>query len=339
MFFDAKYRDTDVQLKTQKAEDFYPIKVEFNTYYMNFYVTTQKDVRIYNSNNGECEKIFKSLRANQPEPDNKIRFFVFDTLHRKFYLGFSTGAIQQFNAGNGSLIKKIGENEDEKDGISYIKYDHTGEVSNIIFDPDNMILLSSGLDSLINIYDDEDPEETKKLRTIRGGHKIQERINPILAMDFSPHMNLFATGSSDAIITVWDYEISKIEEAIYIPNLNKEKPIDVFSLKFLDPYPILVSTFSDGTIYFNGLKRIRERNILRARNYSFINGKDEVVPVFCMLFVNSIMDEIKRVMKPNGGQTIKTTGTSKNLVDIKMDEVPEEKEKEKEKEKDKNKKK
>lgn len=170
---------------------------------MNFYVTTQKDVRIYNSNNGECEKTFKSLRSNQTEPDTKIKVFVFDTLHRKFYLGFTSGSIQQFNAGNGSMIKRIGETEDEKDGISYIKYDHTSEVSNIIFDPDNMIFMSTGLDSLINIYDDESPEETKKLRTIRGGHKVQDRSNPIIAMDFSPHMNLFATGSSDALITVW----------------------------------------------------------------------------------------------------------------------------------------
>ncbi len=202
MFFDAKYRDSDVLSKNQKAEDFYPIRVEFNKYYMNFYVTTQKDVRIYKANNGECEKIFKSLRSNT-ELDSKIKSFVFDKLHRKFYLGFTSGAVQQFNAGNGSLIKRIGESEDEKDGISYIKYDHSGEVSNIILDPEYEILLSSGLDSLINIYDESNPEEARKLRTIRGGHKIQERINPIIAMDFSFRMNLFATGSSDALITIW----------------------------------------------------------------------------------------------------------------------------------------
>ena len=90
-------------------------------------------------------------------------------------------------------------------------------------------------------------------------------------MDFSPHMNLFATGSADALVTVWDYEVSKIEEAIYLSsnsNLNS-KSVDVYSLKFLDPYPILVSAYSDGTIYFNGVKKMRERNFLRARNYSW----------------------------------------------------------------------
>ena len=203
MFFDAKYKDSDVLTKNQKVEDFYPIRVEFNKYYMNFYVTTQRDVRIYNSNNGECEKTFKTLRNFNTEPDSKIKFFVFDCRHRKFYLGFTSGAIQQFNAGNGSLIKRIEEMEDERDGISCIKYDHSSEVSSIIFDPKNNILLSTGLDSLINIYDEENPEDTIKLRTIRGGHKNADRINPILSMDFSPHMNLFATGSSDAIITIW----------------------------------------------------------------------------------------------------------------------------------------
>jgi len=202
VFFDAKYRDTDIQPKNQKVEDNYPIKVEFNHYYMNFYVTTMKDIRIYSSKNGELEKTFKNIRANT-EADAKIKAIVFDKGHRKFYVGFTSGAVQQFNAGNGSLIKRIGETEDEKDGISYIKYDHSSDVSNITFDPQNNILISTGLDSLINIYDEEDPEESKKLRSIKGGHKVNDRVNPILAMDFSPHMNLFATGSADALVTIW----------------------------------------------------------------------------------------------------------------------------------------
>ena len=86
----------------------------------------------------------------------------------KFYLGFSNGAIMQFNAGNGSLIKPINEEEIEKDGIQTYKYDHTKEITSMFYyydykqneDDNTFILLSTSYDSLINIYNEGDPEES-----------------------------------------------------------------------------------------------------------------------------------------------------------------------------------
>jgi WD40 repeat protein len=295
IFYDPKYRDTDIKPKNQKVEDNYPLKVEFNQYYMSFYVSTMKDVRIYSSRNGELQKAFKSLRTNT-DADSKIRYFTFEDRFRKFYLGFTNGAVHQFNAGNGSLIKKIGEYEVEKDGISSLKNHHSLEVTSVFYDKANQILLTTAYDSLINIYDESNPEEAIKLRTIKGGHKIQDRNHQIYCMDFSTHLNLFATGSTDGLVTIWDFELSKIDDICYIKNSNKEK-VDVYSLKFLDPFPILVSTYSDGSIYFWGVKpnlKYRYECFMRVKNFYMnpMNNKIETCPVYTSLFVNTDMDEI-----------------------------------------------
>lgn len=292
VFYDPKYRQTDIKPKQQKTEDYFPIRVDFNKYYMNFYVTTQKDVRIYDSKDGSLKKVFKNLKNNADGA--KIKFFLFEQRNRKFYLGFSSGAIQQFNAGNGSLIKKIGEYEDEKDGISCIKHDHSSDVSNLYFNEKDNILITTGLDSLINIYDESSPEEATKLRTVKGGHKIGDRCNQIFALDFSLHLSLFATGSTDGLITVWDFELSKIDDICYVEKTN-DKVMDVYCLKFLEPFPILVSTYSDGSIYFWGVKPNfihRSKSFLRAKNTCWNSAKDDYSAILSMLFIYDDMEDI-----------------------------------------------
>lgn len=298
IFLDPKYTEIDDKPKQSKSEENYPIKVSFNSYFLNFYVTTSKDVKIYSSKNGELIKSFRSLKAHLNDTDSKIKQFLFDEGDRKFYLGFSNGAIQQFNAGNGSLIKKIGENEEEKDGITTTKYDHNGDIVDLYFDSSNMIFMSCGIDSLINIYDERDPEESSKLRTIKGGHKVNERNNPIYCFSFSPHLNLFVTGSANGLITVWDYELSKIDEVCHLPY---SKQVDVYSLTFLDPYPAFASSYSDGSILFWAIKPNKNRGecILRGRNNVNIIGKTQTVPVYTMLYIYKEMNAIPSTQNKN----------------------------------------
>lgn len=295
VFYDPKYRDSDIKPKNQKVDENYPIRVEFNKYYMTFYVCTMKDVRIYSSRTGELIKVFKNLRSNSNDPESKIKYFAFEDRHRKFYLGFSHGAIQLFNAGNGSLIKRIGEYEEEKEGITQQRYDHSSEITNIFYEEEYKILITTAVDSLINVYDEDNPEEATKLRTLKGGHKIQERNNQILSFDFSHHLNLFATGSSDGLITVWDFELSKVDEVLYLRNVDKDKVYDVLSLKFFAPYPVLAGSYSDGSIYLWGVRpsnKYRGDCFMRFRNSYLINNKIEHVPVTSSIFLHGEMEEI-----------------------------------------------
>ena len=104
MYYDAKYREEDHVQSSDIVDENYPIKVDFNKYYQQFFITTFRDVRVY-TKEGNLFKMYKKLAANEHiESDVKIKSFIFEDNFRKFYVGFSNGAIMQFNAGNGSLI-------------------------------------------------------------------------------------------------------------------------------------------------------------------------------------------------------------------------------------------
>ena len=295
IFFDPNYRDLEIKPKNPKADENYPIHIDFNEYYMNFYLCTMKDVKIYSALDGRLIKILKNLCVRAGD-NSKIKFFTFDDRYRKFYLGFSNGAIHQFNAGNGSLIKSIGEYEYETDGIPETKNNHSSDVSSLFYEPNYKLLISASHDSSINIYNEKNPEESELLRTIKNGHKISGVANQIFSFDFSRNLNLFATGSTNGLVTIWEYELSKIDDICYVNSTNKDKVIDVFSLKFLDPYPILVSTNSDGSIYFWGVRpnlKHRGQCFLRSKNYNISPyGKLDTAAVMCSIFIHQEMNEI-----------------------------------------------
>ena len=296
IYYDANYKEEEHEQKNNSNDDNFPIKVEFNRYYQQFFVTTFRDIRVY-TKEGNLYKTYKKLISNEHfDSDTVIKDFIFENNYRKFYLGFSNGAIMQFNAGNGSLIKAINEHETEKDGTQTYTYSHTKDISSLYYYYDdtkeNLLLISTGFDSLINIYDEENSEETELLRTIKGGHTLSGKVNEITTLAFSKTLNLFATGSSENLIVVWDFEMSKLDD-VFSLRMRGEKGSVKF-LKFLDPYPILASTYTDGTIYFWGVRQCKDRGmcILRARNYYKHHGID-ITTINYMDTYQGVMPEIR----------------------------------------------
>ena len=296
IYYDAHYKEeTNIQ-KNAIKDDNYPIKVEYNKYYQQFFITTLKDVRVYNKD-GQLFKCYKKLIANEHfDPDTTIRAFLFGNNYRKFYLGFSNGAIMQFNAGNGSLIKAVNEDEEEKDDIQTYVYSHSKDITSLYYYHDeslensHYLLLSTSYDSLINVYNEENPEETEKLRTIHGGHTLKGKVLEINCMDFSILLNLFATADSDGLIVCWDFEMSKIDDIFYFHS-NK---LSVNFIKFLEPYPILAVGYNDGTLYFWGVKQNKERGecIFRARNYFKQYRKIDLASIKYMNIISGNLPEI-----------------------------------------------
>ena len=296
IYYDANYKEEEKEIKSQISDDNYPIKVEFNRYYQQFFVTTFKDIRVY-SKDGNIYKTYKKLISNEHfDSDTVIRDFIFENNYRKFYIGFSNGAIMQFNAGNGSLIKAINEHEVEKDGGQNYSYSHFKEISSLYYYHDdinnNLLLISTAYDSLINVYNEKKSEETEQLRTIRGGHTIAGKANEITCLAFSETLNLFATGSTENLIVVWDFEMSKIDDVFYL-SMYREKT-SVKCLKFLDPYSILASSYTDGTLYFWGIRQNKDRGkcIFRARNYYKYHGID-ITTVNCMDIYEGNLPEMR----------------------------------------------
>ena len=297
MYYDAKYKEEDHIVSDENVDENYPIKVEFNKYYQQFFVTSFKDVSVYNKD-GNLFKVYSKLVKNEHfETEVKIKSFIFDDNYRKFYLGFSNGAILLFNAGNGSLIKPINETEVEKDGITFFTYSHTKEVTSMYYYNDednnneNLILLSVSHDSLINVSNETNSEESEKLRSIKGGHTLKGKSLEIFCLDFSSQLKFFATGSSDSLVIVWNFELSKIEDILYLQNLNKNEKVNVYTVKFLDPYPLIAVGYSDGQFLIWGIKEtnIRGQCLLRARNYSKV-PKKKIEPC-CIRCMNIIKCE------------------------------------------------
>ena len=195
------------------------------------------------------------------------------------------------------MIKSINETEVEKDGIQYFTYSHTKEVTSMYYYNDednngeNLILLSVSHDSLINVYNESNSEESEKLRSIKGGHTLKGKSLEIYCLDFSQQLDFFATGSSDSLVVVWNFELSKIEDILYLQNSNKNEKLNVYAVKFLDPYPLIAVGYSDGQFLIWGIKElnIRGQCLLRARNYSRIPKKKiEPVTIRC---INTIVCE------------------------------------------------
>jgi WD40 repeat protein len=93
------------------------------------------------------------------------------------------------------------------------------------------------------VYDESDPEQSKILRRVSGGH--QEEIT-ILAYDF--HLSLVATGCINGEIAVYDFEMSKCEGLLH------GHTGDITALEFMAPYPLLLSASMDTTVCIWGVR-------------------------------------------------------------------------------------
>ena len=301
--YDSKYRE-EKQEKNDGREDInYPIQISFNKYYQQFYITTNKDIRIFNKN-GNLEKIFRKCIENENFDNNvKIRTFLFEDNHRKFFLGFSNGAIMQYNAGNGSLIKIINQYEVEKDGIIFYKFLHTKDVSSLYFfhqkrdyEKDNLLLISSSIDSTIQVYNEYFLETTTKLRTIKGGHTIGDKKCEIICMDFSDNLCQLATGSTEGLITIWDFEMSKIKEVFYFNHKVWGVKIDVICLKYLNNYPLLFSSYTEGICCLWGVQPLDKsiKLILKFHNFYQTSLKLDLCDVLCCYFLEGVIKDVEQ---------------------------------------------
>ena len=306
LFYDSKYK-VDIKKKSENSdlgdEINYPIKICYNKYYQHFYVTTLKDIRIFNKY-GELEKTFRKCVENENfDFGVKIRNFIFEDHFRKFYLSFSNGAVMQYNAGNGSLIKPINQYEIEKEGIIYFKYTHTKDASSLYFfdqervsEKDNLLLVTASLDSTIQVFNEYDLETTTKLRKIKGGHTIGEKKCEILCLDFSPNLCQFATGGNDGLICVWDFEYSKIQDILYFNHKIWEVKLDVLCVKYLNDYPLLFSSYSEGVCALWGVFPLNKTPILILKFHNFYLGftKLDFCDVLCCYFSEGIFEEYKK---------------------------------------------
>ncbi|CAD8060727.1 unnamed protein product [Paramecium primaurelia] len=217
-------------------EEVYPIYVEFNMYFNQFIVLTKFDLRIYDAMGGKLKKVMNEVFDDKIQLD--LSTFCFGGRQRKLFIADNAGLIRQYNMKTGEFLKKVNmhneiENSEFANKLANIKKRDTLDISSIIFLQEEKLLISASQDSTIRIYDETDPEESILLKVFCGGHQNSE----ILSMSYSSNFTMLATGSANGLISLWDFETSKLCGV-----LNTPQPLaEVTALEFADPYPVLVS--------------------------------------------------------------------------------------------------
>jgi WD40 repeat protein len=121
------------------------------------------------------------------------------------------------------------DGHDPQDGeISYIGYT----------DSDNNII-TCGWDRVIKVHADDTTEMKDPKENVLRGKKFSHK-KDIISGDYSHNLGLIATGSRDNSIRIWDYEKVKLEHE-YVGHT-----CEVSIVKFLNPFPILLSADNSG---------------------------------------------------------------------------------------------
>lgn len=280
-------------------KDVNPLIVDFNTYFLQFVILTKNDLRMYDCTTGKLKKIFTDIQDARTE--SELSSMVLDFRNRIFFVGDNSGAIRAYNCANGGLLKKVNsevkenifddESESGPESEESKQDDLNSEISALYFCNEDKILIASSWDSTIMVYDLMDLEEANLLRMMKGGHAGSD----ITCIAYSPYLSMIASGSSNGIVSVWDFQLGKLQAACF--GHRRE----ISALAFVDPYPVLATCSLDGIVCLWTMKSIGSKTplkcIARLKNLTWSGTADEstsVTVAICLSFKTSGIARVNR---------------------------------------------
>lgn len=162
--------------------------------------------------------------VNLTRKDEDITSVVLDETEKRFFVSDHMGSLQLFGYNSGKLIKPLQH--------------HKKEVSFIAHDSKNNLLLSCGYDNVIMVQSTA-TDEPHMLRILR--HPLGS--DDVLICRASFYLNMIAT-ANDKTVLIWNYENMRLMGICYVEDL------DIRSIYFLEPYPILILIDFNGSTYF-----------------------------------------------------------------------------------------
>jgi WD40 repeat protein len=196
---------------------FSPIRFEF-------YIAGERSINVWNARDGTPTRCFKNCM------ESDITAMALDKDHRKLIVGSHLGKLKVFDLLSGVMINVLDHHSEENGEVSFIGY---GE--------DDLTIITTAWDKEIKIHKDDRDEQVKPDKKVYRG-KENSHQKDIICGDYAHYLGLIATGGRDNVVCVWDYENMRIQDELIA---HKE---EVNIVKFLKPFPLLVSCDSKGAM-------------------------------------------------------------------------------------------
>lgn len=144
-----------------------------------------------------------------------------------------------------------------------------GEISFIGYGGEDHTIITCGWDRTIKVHMDELVEHKSADQMVKRG-KAEAHKKDILCGDYSHNLGLIATGGRDNRVRIWEYEKVALQAELMHNH-------DISIVHFIKPFPLLLTSDSDGTVYIWLTKPhpLHRKCVLSLKN----QGIDKVVPV------------------------------------------------------------
>lgn len=257
---DVRFFDYDRPTDPKLTDTSPTIGVIFNESALTFTTAAGRSVKLWDAESGRLIRIYRDISRAE------ITALCFDGRKRKFITGDHEGRITVFNLANGARMKNLSA--------------HASEIVALHSLAGTQRIISSSWDGVIKVSDESDPEAAVVLmeinhrngfaaliRTIPGAALYQERIErnylqlkkkqlrtvtsiasfevqrDVTAIAYSKAWKQIATAALDTTICLFNGETGATEA------LCVGHEIDVCALRYLEPYPYLVSGDANGKIF------------------------------------------------------------------------------------------
>ena len=220
--------------------DIIPSSAIFNPEYMCFITVTGSDIQIWDARSGRIrEEMFNVA-------EGELLTVLLDDRRRKFIVGTSEGTVDIHNFLNGVRMKRTdSESISDVSGLAYVNREK--------------LLISVTKDRSIRLHDDQLEETAPSVRSIRNAHQ-----GDITCVAYSDAFSLIASGSSDACVNVWDFEMLSLVNVITLHRA------DITAVMFVGNYPVIASADRAGMICLTLVYPPRRKGqcILKIENFN-----------------------------------------------------------------------
>lgn len=211
--------------------------VLYNSVSFTLLTTTDKEIRIWDASSGTLIRTYRNITTSD------ITCVDLDARQRKIVFGTQNGELFVLNYLNGAILKQWTP--------------HQLQVSALLYCKEDQCVLTASWDRSLRLYDDN-ADTNSLLRCITDAHDTD-----IKCLAYCYPLGLFASGSTDGTIKIWDYIYFLLEDACTpatgeaaatanhgIADLASHSmpASDVNVLEFVEPYPLLLSGHENGMV-------------------------------------------------------------------------------------------